>query len=245
MSIMISFYMCDDNEDFVKKIKKAIDNYMMNSDIDYEFRSFDNYDQKFRKAIKTNNGFRVYLLDIQTTDGSGIDAARLIREELEDWSSVIIIITAYNEYKYDALNNRLFLLDFVNKLDNCEMRLKEDLGRIMKLYDARQKCLSFEYARVAKKIEFRNIVYITKEKDSKKCIIHTEEKDYVVGKNLRRLYEELDSRFLRISRSTIINLEQVQTYDKKENVISFSNGFKTYDIPRDMKKEVLKSVGIR
>lgn len=242
---MISFFICEDNSDFARKIRKIIDNYMMNLDIDYDFKYFEKYDYKFKKAIKVNGGFRIYLLDIQTPDGSGIDAARFIREELEDWSSVIIMITAYNEYKYDALNNRLFLLDFINKLDNCEIRLREDLNKIMKLYDCKRKCLSFEYGRIAKKIDFKSIVYITKEKDSKKCTIHTEEKDYLICKNLKCLYKELDDRFLKVSRSTIVNLEQIQSYDKRENMITFKNGFKTYDIPRNQKKEVLRSVGIR
>ena len=58
-----------------------------------------------------------------------------------DWVSIIIIITAFNEFKYEALGNRLYLLDFINKLNRCETKLKEDLEIAIKHYDNRKYCV--------------------------------------------------------------------------------------------------------
>lgn len=237
---MINFIICDDKLEFLKREKKIVDNFMMNYDIEYKCHSFSEYNSKFMDIAKKDAGFKVYLLDIKTKNGSGLDMARKIREEYDDWVSVIIIITAYPEYKYDALGNRLYLFDFINKLDNCEPKLLQDLERALKNYDNRQKCLSFEFNHVVKKLEFRHIIMIEKEKDSKRCLIRTTYGDCVIGKTLNSTFKMLDNRFIKTSRSVIINVDQVSEFNVSENKILFKNGMETYDISRDHKRAVVK-----
>lgn len=239
---MINFVICDDNKFFRERIKRVIKNYMMNFDTDEEFYDFEDYGPDFKEGIKEINGFKVYVLDIETKDGSGLDAARYIREEIDDWNSVIILITAHNELKYEALGNRLFLLDFINKFDDYELRLREDLARVKNNYDNRENCLSFEISRTIKKIEFRHIVMIEKEKDSKRCIIRTTYGDYTICKTLNNVYKLLDNRFIKVSRSLIANLDQVTEYNYSENKLLFKNGTVTYDISRAYKKKVSNGV---
>lgn len=241
---MINYIICDDNEIFANKIKVIVEKYMMNFDIDVKYYMFKDYGTKFKNIINKIEGFKVYILDIETKNGSGLDATRYIREELDDWSSVIMLITAHNELKYEALGNRLFLLDFINKFDDYENKLKEDLIRMMNNYNHREKCLSFEYNHIVKKIEFKHIVTIEKEKDSKKCLIITKYGEYPICKSLNNIYELLDNRFIKISRSTIINLDEVREFDNLENKITFKNGTSTYDISRNFKRKVSESVKI-
>lgn len=239
---MINFIICDDNKIFVDRIQKIVKCYMMNFDIDEKFYLFDGYGKDFKDAVKKINGFKAFILDIETKDGSGIDATRYIREELDDWNSLIILLTAHNELKYEALGNRLFLLDFINKFDNYEKKLREDLERIKKHYDHREKCLTFESNRTTKRIDFKHIVMIEKEKDSKRCLIKTTYGDYIINKTLNNVHKELDTRFIKVSRSLIINLDQVMEYDHAENKLTFKNGIVSYDISRGYKKKVTNSV---
>lgn len=239
---MINFIICDDNKNFAEKIKKIVQNYMMNFDIDDRFYLYEDYEQEFKQKIKDIKGFKVYILDIETKCGSGIDASRYIREDLDDWNSLIILLTAHNELKFEALSNRLYLFDFLNKFDDYEKKLKEDLERIKKNYDYRENCLTFEFNKVIKKIDFKHIVMIEKEKDSKKCIIKTTYGEYTVYKTLNNILKLLDKRFIKISRSTIINMDQVSEYNYSENKIIFKNGTVSYDISRAYKKKVCNSV---
>lgn len=239
---MINFIICDDNQPFSAKLKQLVDNYMMNYDTEYKSYLFIDYGKKFKETITKIEGFNVYLLDIETKNGSGIDAARYIREELDDWNSVIILITAHNELKYEALGNRLFLLDFINKFDDYEKKLKEDLERTIKNYDNRGKCLTFEVNRIVKKIDFRHIITIEKEKDSKRCIITTTYGEYIIYNSINSILKLLDKRFIKINRSMIVNLDQVKEIDSTENKITFKNGIVSYDISRDYKKEVMSNV---
>lgn len=235
---MINYIVCDDNKDFLKYEKDLIEKFMMNYDMDYKIYAFEEYDDNFDNLLNQDLGFKVYLLDIQTKNGSGLDVARKIREELDDWVSVIIIVTAFNEFKYEALGNRLYLLDFINKLNNCEDKIKDDLNRSLKHYNNREKSLKYEYNHVIKQIEFRHIVYIEKEQDSKRCIIKTTYGEQMINKTLNETYKLLDDRFLKTSRSAIVNKDYISEYDLKENEIIFKNGDHTYQVSRNVKKEL-------
>ena len=127
------------------------------------------------REIKKIKGFKVYLLDIKTDIGSGINTARKIREEYDDWVSMIIMISGYAEYKYEALGKRLMLVDFINKIEHPERKLQDALLICMKNYDNKYKALRYKYKNTAYNIEFRSIVKIEREQGSKRCIIYTDE----------------------------------------------------------------------
>ena len=239
---MLNFIIYDDEKQFIQRNKKVIDKCMMNYDYEYKCYAFDEYNENFEKIVKRTLGLKIYLLDIETKNKSGLDIARLIREKYNDWSSIIIMITNHNEYKYDALSNRLYLMDFINKLDKWETLLEEDIKRVMTSYTSCSDCLTYEFNHSLKRIELKNITYIEKEKDSKKCIIHTLYGDHPIGGTICEVLEKLDDRFIKTSRSTIININQVSEYNKASNEIFFLNGETTTDISRLFKKEVIKHV---
>lgn len=241
---MLKFAICEDEKVLATKYKNEIDKFMMNFDDDYECHLFDGYGKEWQEFAKEEkNDFKVYLLDIKTNDGSGLDAARAIREELDDWTSMIIMITSYNEYKYDALSKRLMLIDFINKLDKCEEHLKEALSIALKNYKKRPKVLRYTYKGEIHNIEFKNIVFIEKELDEKKCTIHTtigEPEEY--PGTITKLTTILDNKFMKVSRNTIINLEQLKGYLSKENKLVFINGETTTSVARDKKKGIIRYV---
>lgn len=240
---MINFIICEDEKVFATEYKNEIDKFMMKYDYEYKCILFGGYNNKFREFAKTNNDFNIYLLDIKTNEGSGLDAARLIREEYQDWKSMIIIITSYNEYKYDAFGKRLMLVDFINKLDKCLIHLQEALKICMKHYDSRPKSLKYIYKNIVHNLDYSNIVYIDKEQESKRCTIHMTNKEEVPYQGtINSLIEILDDRFVKISRSTIINSDHINKYDIKENTIEFKNGETTASISRDKKKGVVNHV---
>ena len=151
--VVLNFIICDDEKEFRDLIKGEIDKFMMNYDVDYKKYECESYEEDFEALARKEMGFKVYFFDIKTKNGSGLDAARFIREELDDWNSIIIIVTAFAEYRYEALSNRLYLLDFISKFDNCKTKLKQTLKIIYKQYNSREKCLTYEYNYTLYKIE--------------------------------------------------------------------------------------------
>ena len=88
------------------------------------------------------------------------------------------MISAYLDYKYEALGKRLMLIDFISKYDNINQRLSEAIKISIKNYDRRPKALKFTYKKTFYNIELRKILYIEKEQDNKRCICRTIEGDY-------------------------------------------------------------------
>ena len=70
---------------------------------------------------------KIYILDIELEDISGIDIAREIRKI--DSKSIIIISTTYVEYLPYALKNKLMLFDFISKFENYEDNLSNVINR--------------------------------------------------------------------------------------------------------------------
>lgn len=239
---MIHFIICEDEIVFVKKYKEEIDKIMMNYDIEYKYHIYKGYTEKFKEIAQEDLGFKIYILDLRTSSGSGLDAARLIREEYDDWNSMIIIITAYPEHKYEIIGKRLLLLDFINKLDNCDKRLQEAIKISLKNFDRRPKTLKYVYKKVIYNIEFRRIIYIEKEQDNKRCIIKTNNGEYLIQGNLNTVLKLLDKRFKKCCRSIIINLEQVESYNPKNNTLTFKNKEELIAVSRDKKKEIMNYV---
>ena len=239
---MLNFVVCDDEKEFREVINKEIEKFMMNYDVNYEVYQFETYDEDFEKVARSDLGFKVYFFDIKTKNGSGLDAARFIREELEDWNSIIVIVTAFAEYRYEALSNRLYLLDFISKFDNCKAKIKEILKIIYKNYNSREKCLSYEYNYTFYKIELKNIIFIEKEQDSKRCIIYTTYGTFKAPFTLVSIAKQLDKRFLKVHKSLILNTDKISTYNTKENEVVFSNGMSTNLISRSGRKELINYV---
>ena len=239
---MINFIICDDNASFLKKEKRIVDNFMMRYDLEYKTYLYSEYNSSFDNILTKDIGFKIFLLDIQTKNASGLDIARKIREEYDDWVSVIIIVTAFNEFKYEALSNRLYLLDFINKMNKCDEKLVEDLEISLKHYSNRGKSLKYEYNHIIRQVEFRHIIYIEKIADSKKCIIKTTYGEQIINKTLSEVTKMLDKRFIKTSRSMIVNVDFIREYNVRENKIIFTNGEYTYQISRSMKKGVKKYV---
>lgn len=240
---VIDFIICEDEKVFATKYKKIIDNFMMRFDYSYKCHWFKGYGKEWEKLARDTNSFKIHILDIKTDKGSGLNAARRIREEIDDWTSIIIIVTSYNEYKFEILGKRLMILDFINKLDNYEENLKASLDIAIKNYDNRPKILKYTYKNSIYNIDFKNIVYIEKEADSKICAIHTFEEECIPYQgSIKKLLEKLDNRFMLISRGTLINLEQIKEYNTKTKEVVFYNGKKIDAISRNKKKGLIRYV---
>ena len=239
---MLNFIICDDNNHFLNENKKIIDKCMMSCDYDYKCYLFQDYNNDFKKILGANIGLKIYLLNVVNKSKLGLDVVSDIREKYDDWNSIIIMITSHNEFKYEALGKGLFLTDFINKLDNWQEILTKDIKRIIKSFGDPTECLIYKFKHSLRRIDHMNIVYIEKEKDSKKCIIHTLYGDFEIGGSINDILSRLDDKFIKTSRSTIINLKQVIEYKNNDNEIVFKNGDVTKDISRLFKKDVISSI---
>lgn len=240
---MVNFVICEDEIIFVRMFEKIISKCMVAHDINYNVHIFDGYGSDFENYIKRSSAFNIYLLDIKTKCGTGINAARMIRERYHDWTSMIMIITSYAEYKYEALTKRLMLIDFINKLDRCEEKIFNAINIAIKNYDERPNMLTYEYHKTFYRINLKDIMLIEKEPESGRCIVHTSDNEYIIPKSLNTIEKMLDKRFLRVHKSAIVNVDNIKKIDPILNKMTFKNEKTSCLLARGKKRELLECIG--
>jgi len=229
---MIDFIVVEDNLYYINESKKIIDKVMMSYDMDYYFIVYD----KYRKELLNKDNFKIYIISYQE---DSIKLIKYIREELDDWKSLVIILYKDKKDKEELLKENLFIVDYINKRKHFEEKLLRNIQICLKNYDQRPNSLKYTYKNILYNIEFNKILYIEKEQDNKRCIIYTKNKKYYIPGTLNNLIKQLDNRFIKSSRSYIINTEQISSYDIKSNILTFKGKIRLNCISRDNKKIVI------
>ena len=233
---MIDFIIIEDNISFLSSYKLIIDKIMMNYDTDYMISVFDKYSPIVKRLIKNNN-FKIYIISYSSMKKS-MEMIQYIREELDDWQSLMIIMNEEDQYN-KLIDNNLFLLDIISKKKEYKEKLKRDIQIALKNYDKRPNTLKYCYKKIFYNIEYWKILFIVKEPDLKISRIRTLEKDYYIPGSISSLEKKLDNRFLKCNRSYIINLEQIESYNSKTNLITLKNNEILDAISRTKKKRII------
>jgi two-component system LytT family response regulator len=162
---------------------------------------------------------QLIFLDIQLSGESGFDLLELI-----DNSIKIVFVTAYDEYAIRAFE--VNAIDYLLKPVNPE-RLKVSIERVMHSEKARKTGgKSYEYSDsiyvrlnnyASRFIKISSITFIEPVGNYSK-IVTIEGKHCLVLKTLKQWQEELpDNNFVRIHRSSIVNIEHVERIEKRSN----------------------------
>ena len=233
---MLNVIICDDNKKDLNNIQTVVKDFMDKNKLDYNIHVYNDYNKDFESVIESKLPFKIYLLDIETPSGSGIDVARQIRKK--DLDSVIIFLTVHEELGNVVLKNDLLFLSFINKFDDYESRLNNCLEKAMKLLNKKQ-ILRFMDGNTTYTIKLDDILYITKESFERKTIIKTDYTEFKVNITLAHLRDMLDDRFVQTHRSCIINKNRTSKIDKQNKLIAFDTGEITDLVSDKYKKELV------
>lgn len=232
---MINIIICDDVKEDLNETVRVVDKFLNKNKIDYNMHIFNDYNEDFKKFTTQKLNSKIYILDIETPSGSGIDIARLIRKT--DMRSVIIFLTGHEELGNLVLKNDLMSLGFINKFDNRETRLINCLEKSLKLLD-NNSIMKFTDRNNTYTIDLNDILYFTKESFERKTIIVTDYTEFKVNNTLAELIDLADKRFVQTHRACFVNKERVAKIDKQNRIITFDNGETTNLLSDKYKKEL-------
>ena len=227
---MVEFILLNEEEKEKVKIQESIDKVLMNYDIDYKVIKGGKLEK-----IMNSDSFKIYILE----GIKGVELAKKIRLDLDDWNSYILFIG--NNFE-QIIKERLFILDYIEKSEIFYNLLERDIKVAMKSYDKRPNQLKFTYKKTTYSIDYYKILYIEKEIENKRCLIKTKDNTFYIPISLKKLEEKLDNRFIKCSKSYIINIEQVEYYDIKENIIVLKNKEILTSISKKEKKNILEKL---
>ena len=166
-------------------------------------------------------------LDIElATDRSGLDGmalARKIRERATGTQPVIIFVTGYERYVFDAFDMGAFqyLLKPVNeeKFAQVFVRAVEQIAANRE-NPQKGRVLTLQSANTSKTIPLDSIYYI--ESSNHRVELHLKDGEFACYAKIGDLELELQDQFFRIHKGYLVNLSYVDGYSKTE--VTLTNG---------------------
>lgn len=173
-------------------------------------------------AIRTirENTIHLLFLDIQMPEISGLEFARII-----DKDTRIVFTTAFSQYaidgyKVNALDYLLKPISFEKYLETADKALEwfESQTKQKSMLQDRFIFLKSEYK--LQKINFDDILYVEGLKDYVKIYLKDSSKNVMSLMNMKKIEEYLPKpEFMRIHRSYIVHVKEVETIDRFRMVI--------------------------
>lgn len=233
---MINFIIYD-NKEVVGSYKKIIRNLMKSKKLNYSIYNIGNYSEDIQDKLKKLSGSKIYLLSADTKVIPGLDIAKNIRTS-GDWISQIIITEKFDKNNYIGISSRLLILDFISKFDNFEKDVYFALETAVNILNKRLT-LSFKCNSEVFQILYDDICYIEKNLNDNDSTIVTKNDRYTIKCSINKLTKILnnDSRFFKTHRSCIVNINNITSFDMKNNIVKF-NFLETNLISRNKKKEL-------
>ncbi len=169
----------------------------------------------------------IIFLDIEM-DGSGVGLdgmglARHIRGTETQKQPIIVFVTGYEKYVYDAFDVGAFqyLVKPVDEQKFAEV-FERAVGQIVSETEQRKKKLVIQYGGKGKAIPLNDIYYM--ESRNHNIILYLKSGNIEYYAKIGDLEEELAGQFYRIHRGYLINLFHVEGYDRTE--VRMTNGDK-------------------
>ncbi len=205
---MIKFIIVEDDKKWSEEYERVVNNVFFKSDKEYDIYTFTKYCDELKKIIHDNSEQKVYIMDLDLNNSkpTGMDILREIRED--DWDSEIIVVTNHDRM-FETVHKEIYkTLDFIEKFDNFEDRLKRDLKKIDKQKFDKGKFI-YNSKKISLQIYLKDIQYIARDSVDRKLIIKTTNNEFIVNLSIQEILEMLDERFKQCHRSCVINEDRV------------------------------------
>ena len=169
--------------------------------------------------------FDLLFLDIELApSGSGLDGmalARKIRERATGTQPVIIFVTGYERYVFDAFDVGAF--QYLLKPVDEEKFAQVFFRAVAQIGTAKEKpgrVLTLQSANTSKTVPLDSIYYI--ESSNHKVELHLKDGEFACYAKIGDLELELQDQFFRIHKGYLVNLSYVAGYSKTE--VTLTNG---------------------
>lgn len=238
----MNFILYEDDMQYVTIYKEVINRLMGYSNLNYKTTVINKWDNSTKELFDSLEGNKIYILDIEVEGKSGLDLARMIRDE-GDWISPIIMVTVHEKFKIVGYTSKVLMLDFILKKDNLKENLLETLQLALKINGVK-KMYSFFHKGEAYQIPYDDILYIEKNLNDNCSYIVTNDEEYLIRKSIVNIEKELEgTSFCKSHRSCLININNVKHIDFDNGVIFFDK--KTTNLlSRANKTKLKKKLGI-
>ena len=219
---MLKIIIYEDNKVSLERAIAATHKALGNYDVDYKICKYINYCDDLINDINDRINKKIYILDIEVPQMSGIELAAKIREN--DWDCIIIFVTLHPECKNDIFYSRLMAYDYISKYNTYDKRLEKTIEKAYKIV-GKKRVFAYKYRNILYRLELDDILYVERLNGTRRNIIYTESgMEYNIVGNLKKIQEQLGEEFAFSHKSCIINLNKVAQVDYVNGIIKLKNG---------------------
>ncbi len=200
---------CDDEAVFVDTVKKIIDEYKSDSEIELNTFCFNSG----YELLALNEKIDIAILDVEMPDIDGLEVGKRLRDK--NANVVLIYITAYGKYLDDSLDLNAFRF-FEKPVD--ERRFCKGFDRAIKrVYELSSNIVVKENSELFK-IPTNDVIFIEIESDThRKTRVITQERVYTSTKKMDYWEEQLaDNNFAKPHKSYLVNLNHISKYNESK-----------------------------
>ena len=231
---MLRFIICEDNKNYLEQISIIINKIMMPYNFEYKINKYREYNKEVEEIIVRKHEQKIYILDIELPEISGLEIASAIREN--DLESMIIFVTSHPECQNDIFYSRLLAIDYINKNKLWKDRLEQTVKYAVKNINNR-RTFSFDFNYNTYRLCIDDILYVEKVPENQKCIIVMEDGNkYEIISSIAKLKEKLGASFYQSHKSCLVNVEKIKKINYHEGTITFRNNQTIYLISYRNKK---------
>ena len=198
---------CDDSDADRQYISELVSGWSVNTGHTVQISVFDSA-ENFLFHYAEKNDYDILLLDIEMGAMDGVAMAKKLRRDND--TVQIVFVTGYSDYILEGYE--VAALHYLMKPVR-ENKLFSVLDRAAEKLSKNEKVLNFEIGGEMVRVPIYQIRYA--HVFGNYVTIHASD-DLTVKMTLGELEKELDDRFIRVSRSAIVNLTQIGRVTKTE-----------------------------
>ena len=213
----IKIAICDDE----KNIRAYLSSLVRKQGAECEIAEYASADEYLLDQTEYDLLFLDIELDGAAYGMDGMELARRIRGMELERQPVIIFVTGYEKYVYDAFDVGAFQY-LLKPIDEQRFAEVFDRAAAQIIFEAEQKkkTLVIQYGSESRAVPIQGIYYI--ESRNHKVVLYLKDGELEYYEKIGRLEEELQGQFFRIHRGYLVNLAYVEGYDKTE--VTLTNG---------------------
>ena len=218
-SPVIRVIICDDDEIFLEKLRKAIDSVLQGMNVIAKIHTYSRMED-IGQPILASCDIAFLDIDFAHTRYNGLDIALKLRSERND--AIIIFVTNFIEYAPEGYEVQAFR--YVLKLD-VESKLKDYLQQAITQLQTVCETLKIKVNGEIIDIPLKSILYI--ESQLRQVLIHVQRdssgktiKKYSCYASLAEMEKQLEPQgFLRIQKSYLVNMTHLQRFQCREAML--------------------------
>ena len=225
---MLSVFICEDDEAQRSRIETIVNNKIMIDELDMELVLSTSNPYEIVDYLNAHQETRgVYFLDVDLKqDMNGIQLGSFIRER--DIEGKIIFITTHNELLVLTFEYKVEALDFIIKddIDIIKDRIQESLNQAQKHYHVNtspiKNRIKITVGNQLRVFQMDDVMFIETSQIPHKLILHLKNSTVEFYGKINEMIN-LDPSMFRTHKSYVVNIDNIESIDKKQRLITMKN----------------------